>query len=200
MPVYEIYKVGEDVHWQDGLDFFKPYGLSLAIIPHWNNAEGGAELDTGRCFMGETRFGELMARLPSEATVIGIDEHTALVMDFETAQGNVLGRGGVTVMRTGQEEHFEAGESFSLNALGAFRLPEPASGIPVAVWEEVLAVQSHVENARPYPPVDVMALVEERQAAHIRQDWPEADALRERIAALGWKVLDAPEGPRLEPQ
>ncbi|MER3457963.1 MAG: cysteinyl-tRNA synthetase, partial [Chloroflexota bacterium] len=42
LPVYEIYKVGEDPHWRPGLDFFAPYGLSLVFISHWNNAEGGA--------------------------------------------------------------------------------------------------------------------------------------------------------------
>ncbi len=28
LPVYEIYKVGEDLHWIEGLDFFKLYGLT----------------------------------------------------------------------------------------------------------------------------------------------------------------------------
>ena len=56
LPVYEIYKVGEDLHWKDGLDFFGMYGLSLVLIPHWNNREGGAELDTSRCFMGQRAF------------------------------------------------------------------------------------------------------------------------------------------------
>jgi cysteinyl-tRNA synthetase len=44
----------------------------------------------------------------------------------------------------------------------------------------------------------VLALVEERQAARLRKDWPASDALRQRIAGLGWQVLDTPEGPRLE--
>ncbi len=42
LPVYEIYKVGEDPHWKPGLDLLKPFGLSLAFIPHWDNMEGGA--------------------------------------------------------------------------------------------------------------------------------------------------------------
>lgn len=45
LPVYEIYKVGEDLHWQQGLDFFGAYGLSLIFIHHWNNAEGNGDLD-----------------------------------------------------------------------------------------------------------------------------------------------------------
>ncbi len=199
LPVYEIYKVGADVHWQTGLDFFKPYGLALVIVPHWNNAEGGAELDTSRCFMGKTRFAELMTLLPSDVTVVGIDEHTALVMDFESAQGNVIGRGGVTVIRAGHEQRFAVGENLALNALGAFRLPEPSSGLPITVWEEVLAAQNTAGGAPASPSGEVTALVEERQAARAHRDWAEADTLRERIAALGWKVMDTPDGPRLEP-
>ena len=52
LPVYEIYKVGEDLHWKPGLDLFGPFGLPLVILPHWNNNDGGDELDTSRCFMG----------------------------------------------------------------------------------------------------------------------------------------------------
>ena len=33
LPVYEIYKVGEDPHWKPGLDFFSLYGLSLVLVP-----------------------------------------------------------------------------------------------------------------------------------------------------------------------
>ena len=48
LPVYEIYKVGQDLHWKPGLDLLGPYGRSVAIVPHWNNHDGGDELDTSR--------------------------------------------------------------------------------------------------------------------------------------------------------
>jgi len=64
LPVYEIYKAGHDLHWEPGLDLFGAYGLKLVFVPHWNNAEGGADLDTSRCFMGQARFAELLALLP----------------------------------------------------------------------------------------------------------------------------------------
>jgi cysteinyl-tRNA synthetase len=67
------------------------------------------------------------------------------------------------------------------------------------VWDEVLAAQVSVQVAQRFVPTEVIALVEERQAARARRDWVAADALRERIAAVGWSVLDTPEGPRLEP-
>jgi cyanophycinase-like exopeptidase len=105
LPVYEIYKVGEDLHWIAGLDFFKLYGLQLVFIPHWNNHEGGADLDTSRCFMGQERFVHLMEMLPEEVTVIGLDEKTALIMDPSNCECQVKGLGMVTLLHTGHK-HF----------------------------------------------------------------------------------------------
>jgi cyanophycinase-like exopeptidase len=103
LPVYEIYKVGEDLHWMDGLDFFRDYGLQLVFIPHWNNQEGGAELDTSRCFMGKERFVRLMEMLPEEQTIVGLDEKTALIMDPSRCECHVGGLGMVTLIHTGHK-------------------------------------------------------------------------------------------------
>ena len=100
LPVYEIYKVGEDLHWKDGLNFFNLYGFPLVFIPHWNNNDGGDELDTSRCFMGQPRFARLMEMLPSDLTVFGIDEKTALVMDMTSGLCEVKGLGHVTLIHT----------------------------------------------------------------------------------------------------
>ena len=39
-------------------------------------------------------------------------------------------------------------------------------------------------------PADVRRLLEERAAARSQRDWARADAIRDRIAALGWEVQD----------
>ncbi len=140
-----------------------------------------------------------MTLLPEHITVVGIDEHSALVMDFETAECQVMGLGGVTVIASGQAQPFVSGQGFPLTLLGPLRLPEASSDIPSPVWEEVLAAEASDLGARPSAPEEVITLVDERQAARARRDWAAADALRERIAAVGWSVLDTPEGPRLEP-
>lgn len=103
LPVYEIYKVGEELRWNQGLDFFNLYGLQLVFIPHWNNQEGGVELDTSRCFMGMERFVRLMEMLPEEITIVGLDEKTALVMDPSTSECQVMGLGMVTLIHTGHK-------------------------------------------------------------------------------------------------
>lgn len=202
LPVYEIYKVGEDLHWGEGLDFFGPYGLSLVFIPHWNNTDGGASLDTSHCYMGQARFEQLLALLPPHVTVLGLDEHTALIMDLNNKTCQVLGRGGVTLLKAGSESHYKAGQTLAMSELGPFRLPKPQAGLPGEVWQAVQAAQAQADLATPagvQAPPEVLALLAERQTARARREWARADALREQMADLGWQVLDTPTGPQLEP-
>jgi len=44
-----------------------------------------------------------------------------------------------------------------------------------------------------------MALAKQRETLRARCAWAAADELRERIAGLGWLVVDTPDGPRLVP-
>ena len=111
LPVYEIYKAGDDLHWLDGLNLFAALGIKLAIIPHWNNSEGGT-YDTRFCFMGETRFHELEEQLANDIVILGIDEYTACVFDCATERVNVMGAGNVTVRCERQEWVYPSGESF----------------------------------------------------------------------------------------
>jgi hypothetical protein len=200
LPVYEIYKVGEDLDWRAGLDFFAAYGLSLVLVPHWNNQDGGADLDTSRCYMGQARFELLLAMLPTDTTVVGIDERTALVLDLEAEACQVLGPGSVTVLRDGKEQCFGSRASFSLGELGSFRRPSLEFGLPAGVWEEVRSAHSRASSeAVALPSREVMTLVERRERARAGGNWRKADALRDQIADMGWQVLDTPNGPRVEP-
>jgi cyanophycinase-like exopeptidase len=117
LPVYEIFKVGTDLHWTPGLDLLADHGLELAIMPHWNNAEGGAELDTGRCYMGSERFERLRAQLPETAVVLGIDEHTVCVLDLHAEHAIVHGAGGVTILNGSSTSSYAAGDRFPISAL-----------------------------------------------------------------------------------
>jgi cysteinyl-tRNA synthetase len=47
------------------------------------------------------------------------------------------------------------------------------------------------------PDAQTRALLDARERARAARDWPEADRMRERLAALGWEVRDGPDGPRL---
>lgn len=202
IPVYEIYKVGEDVHWKAGLDLFGPYGLSLALVPHWNNNDGGVDLDTSRCFMGLPRFAQLLDMLPDTVTVVGIDEHTALALDLNAQTCQVMGRGGVTLLRDGEERYFDSDKdrSFPITELGSFRVPSESKGIPADVWEWVREAEVQAERAVAQTPTpEVLDLAKKRQVARTQLDWRTADRLRDQIGGLGWDVRDTPSGPELVP-
>jgi peptidase E len=113
VPVYEIYKVGEEMHWVEGLNLLGDFGLSLVVIPHWNNAEGGTH-DTRFCYLGETRLVQMEALLPVPTPILGVDEHTACIFDFQERQVHIRGAGGVTLRRQGKEKSFKDGETLSL--------------------------------------------------------------------------------------
>ena len=224
LPVYEIYKVGEELHWKPGLDFFGMYGLPLVFIPHWNNSEGGEELDTSRCFMGQMRFARLIEMLPPGLTLVGIDEKTGLIIHPQDGECQVIGSGGVTLIHTGESHQgaapelelqgtglaevaekrhghvhqFQSMETFSLARIGVFNPPVAGAGLPDAVWEKALQALQEREKT-PEPPGEVLALLEQRQAARLRKDWSASDSLRQRIQELGWQVKDTPDGARLEP-
>lgn len=117
LPVYEIFKAGADLYWEEGLNVFENFGFKLAIVTHWNNKEGGEKLDTLRCYMGYVRFKKLLGMLKKPATVLGIDELTACIFDFENMSCKVMGQGGVTVVKVGKEFRFESGSSFSFEKL-----------------------------------------------------------------------------------
>ena len=199
LPVYEIFKAGLDPHWQPGLDLLGPYGLHLVIISHWNNAEGGAELDTSRCFVGQERFNQLMGLLPADTVILGLDEHTGLIMDLANSEACVVGRDSIHILREGKEMTFQNGARVPLHLLGNFHLlTDPTSGLPAEIWR-VAVQQAALQSVAQPPPPEVQELASQRQAARLSRDWQTADRLRADIAALGWIVKDSPAGPQLEP-
>ncbi|MCS7003164.1 MAG: hypothetical protein NZ518_09985, partial [Dehalococcoidia bacterium] len=201
IPVYEIFKVGEDLHWQRGLDLLAPFGLSVVFVPHWDNTDGGAKLDTSRCYIGQARFEPMVALLPPGQTIVGIDDHTALAVRLARGACQVMGAGGVTIIRDGEAHEFEAGATFPLQRLGDARLPASLEeGIRPDVWQAALDADAPPPASEPAEPPDhVVALIHDREAARRARDWQRSDALRAQIAALGWRVEDTREGPRVRP-
>jgi cysteinyl-tRNA synthetase len=63
----------------------------------------------------------------------------------------------------------------------------------------VLALDNLLEQAEARPPAEVLELLQLRESARQNRDYDEADRLRERIEAMGWKVRDGPSGPELMP-
>lgn len=93
LPVYELYKVGVDLHWEKGLDVYKELYRSFTVIPHFDNNEGGEKTDTSFCYMSRPRFTKLWDLLPEKKNTVGIDEQTALVINLKTKEEVTLGKG-----------------------------------------------------------------------------------------------------------
>ena len=193
LPVYEIYKVGQDVSLVSGLDLFADLDLRLSVIPHWNNTDGGDDVDTSRCFIGIERFNHWCALLPSGYTTLGLDEHTGIIIDFYSRTCTVSGVGSVTLLRACNPVNFPTGTEFPILELGEFTLPEnPAAGISARAWEMVKSTEQVARQEE--ASAEVTRLLEARHQARLRQDWSIADTLRHKIALLGWLVQDTPEG------
>jgi cyanophycinase-like exopeptidase len=134
VPVYEIYKVGEAPRWLDGLDLLTPLGLPVAVVPHYDNAEGGNH-DTRFCYLGERRLQVLESQLPEEVFILGVDGHTALVLDLGEGTASVLGLGTVTVRKDGRSTVFPAGSEVPIAELSAATRggAAPVASAPAAV-------------------------------------------------------------------
>lgn len=99
MPVYEMYKVGDDPYWLDGLNILEvATGIKAAVIAHYNNAQGGSH-DTLYCFAGQKRMSILESQLDNEIAILGIDEHTGIAFDLESKSAEVFGKGVITFKR-----------------------------------------------------------------------------------------------------
>lgn len=173
LPVYEIYKAGGDVDWMDGLDLLGPLGFKLAIIPHWNNAEGET-FDTRFCYMGEPRLKILKEKLPWDAVLFGIDEHTAVTLDPTTQTCTVSGIGNVTLRYRDREKTFRAGSTFSFDQLRSISFEQ-------SLEEKAKRDSAPVEPAPPPPPEFVATQLYLTQLARAMQETRATSERRELI-------------------
>ncbi len=215
LPVYEIYKVGDDLHWVEGMNILGHFGFNLVVIPHWNNAEGGTH-DTRFCYMGEARLRQLEALLPDDVSIFGLDEHTACLLDFEKDEAIIRGIGSVTLRRGGLERTFEKTERFPLQILREGKVeaqkshasPEPLKEETIeksdksSFWDRVHDAESKFYSSLKHYEIKetTNALLElDRIIWQAQQDResPEfisqaRDTLRELIVSIGVKLESAP--------
>jgi cyanophycinase-like exopeptidase len=225
VPVYEIYKVGEDPEWVEGLDLLQELtGLPAAVVPHYDNKEGGTH-DTRFCYLGETRLAMLEERLPAEVGVLGVDEHTAALLDVEARVLTVAGSGRVTVRRRGDSRTFGAGESVSFDDLTAMlrgdaaastynsfvpttdAVPDEAVATALSLGETADAAQTDFERAFADRDVErcvAVALGLEHAIAEWHADTLQSDdeprarrALRAMVVRLG-ELAEAGADPRAQ--
>lgn len=184
VPVYEIYKSGADPSWVPGTNLLERLtGLCAAVIPHYDNTEGGTH-STRFCYLGERRLRLLEGSLPVGAHVIGVDEHTALVLDLGTGSASVLGNGTVTVRFDGESRTLPTGAVVPIAELGVRASASPRERVPGGPpAREPGSADGRVAG-------DVAAAASLRQAAdRAREAFDTALAGRDADAAAG-AVLD----------
>jgi len=215
VPVYEIYKVGARAHWLEGLDVLSLTGIEAAIIPHFDNAEGG-NYDTRYCYLGRARLEELERQLPDGVGVLGIDEHTAAMIDLERRTLSVAGKGSVYWRRDGDELIFATGSIVDLATIQTF---QPTSVIehPVTMTEpsgvdeliaraseggqvgtQAIAALARMASTGGEGYIDpsslVVGLLDLRESARSGRDFTLADRIRDLLVDAGIEVMDSPDG------
>jgi hypothetical protein len=221
IPVYEVYKVGQAPYWEDGLDLLGRLGLRATVVPHFNNAEGGTH-DTSCCWIGRRRLAALRAEVP-DLPVVGIDEHTALVIDLTSGTATVHGQGGLHLLLGDGVTHYDAGSSLDLWAqLGATAqvsvhppkaVARAALDVAVATRDATAVVAALADGAeldratalaalepvlrRGWTAPEVSLLLDARRQAREDKQWALSDLLRDGLAALGVVVEDTADGQRV---
>lgn len=141
VPVYEIYKCGEEPYWLEGLNLLSELNIPAAVIPHYNNTEGGHH-DTRFCYLGEVRLQMLEQQLDEGEYVLGIDEHTGIVIDLNEGTAEVVGNGVVTLRVKGNSTAFASGEILSIEQLQNPTVTPSAKPTPSVVVQATPQVEA----------------------------------------------------------
>ncbi len=82
--------------------------------------------------------------------------------------------------------------------LAAGELAREQAVAALAAWDQAEAVLGIGTKTETEVPAELLALLEERQAARKARDFKRADAIRDELKAKGWVIEDTPKGPRLK--
>ena len=148
VPVYEVYKVGQDVERLDGLDILSSIGINAAVIPHYDNAEGGNH-DTRFCYLGEKRLELFETMLDNDTYVLGVDEHTGLIIDIDSQEATVVGNGGVTLRVKSQSFVYSTGSVLPLSLLqDPFQLLDPGASTTSTNAVRASSTETQIHDAQ----------------------------------------------------
>lgn len=215
IPVYEMYKVGDAPYWLNGLDLTREAGLNCVVVPHFDNQEG-SNYDTSCCYIGLRRLELLESELEPGVATLGIDEHTAVVIDLDAQTLSVLGRGSAHWRLGGQVASYPSSSVVALQELQSVT-PAPVVSAPVVEAahispldlaklitttspEAVEALASLVRMAETGGEgfIDPSELVESVLAARVSARkagaYELADQLRDGLVKAGIDVHDSPQG------
>jgi hypothetical protein len=193
------------------------FGLNCVVIPHYDNQEGG-NYDTSRCYLGERRLALMEKELPPGVATLGVDEHTALLLDLESDTLQVLGKSHGYWRLNGEVRVLENGSATPLEELRTLEVVdisvesstpvEKAIGEPSDLAQTVLdggsgavealaqLVQLSATGGAGF--IDPTSLVEGVLAARVNArangQYGLADELRDALVQAGIDVQDTPQG------
>jgi hypothetical protein len=215
-PIYEIYKVGVTPYWLPGLNITRAMGLNCVIIPHFDNNEG-SNYDTSCCYLGMRRLNILENQLPDGVATLGVDEHTAVIIDLNDDSLRVLGRSNaywrlndsVRVLANGSTTALEELRSPAKTSertriakvaapeKGPLELGQTAAGDGPQALEALaqlvqLASTGGSGFIDPSPLVD--GILAARDNARAKGHYQFADELRDLLLKVGFEIQDTSEG------
>ncbi len=82
--------------------------------------------------------------------------------------------------------------------LAANELTAAQAATELKAWDTIDQVLGIGAKATDEVPAELLALLEERQAARKAKDFKRSDAIRDELKAKGWVIEDTPKGPRLK--
>jgi cysteinyl-tRNA synthetase len=82
--------------------------------------------------------------------------------------------------------------------LAAGELAREQAVTALAAWDQAEAVLGIGTKTETEVPAELLALLEERQAARKAKDFKRSDAIRDELKVRGWVIEDTPKGPRLK--
>ena len=180
IPVYEIYKVGENKKLCKGLDILDFLGKETVIVPHFNNQEGG-DHDTSYCFIGKKRFQNLIKEL--DVITIGIDEHTSLTFDLESSLLDVKGLGNVYFESNEGAFCLKNGERMNIEKINSNYTPKTVSTKKNKIVKEDSAKEDSIS-------LNISDLINIRKIARSSKMYEISDNIRDLLISKGIEIED----------
>jgi hypothetical protein len=185
------------------------------VIPHFDNNEGG-NYDTRFCYLGEPRLLELESQLSDGVATLGVDEHTAVILDFAHNTLRVKGRangywrvnGETLTLKNGTTTDLDVLRTVSTTPRPTATLVDREDALPLVLAEtaaaggeagiEALARLVQMASTGGEGFIDPTSLVDgilnARITARSQGQYELADELRDVIVKAGIDVQDTPSG------
>tara|TARA_B100001105_G_C22382884_1_gene440480 strand:+ start:414 stop:1430 length:1017 start_codon:yes stop_codon:yes gene_type:complete len=183
IPVYEIYKVGENKSLVSGLNLLEFLDNQTVVVPHFNNQEG-RDHDTSHCFIGENRFNKLIKG--KGLLMIGIEEHTALTFNLNRSLITVRGRGNAI---------FKSDKgAFMIKSGGAMDIKDINNKFVAPISEEMEYQKPDMKEEISKVEIDISNLIDLRNKARAEKKWEFSDNIRDILAKNNIIIKDTTEG------